>query len=184
MAKRGRPRKVKEIETTEAATATAEPVVEADNLIENIEEETPATIVKAPIGNIRAKISKVKVAPKYDVWMGVVKDSPFWTIHAGGRDFSQVNEIVGYDEDTRATTREKVNGKVVELSKVEIDYIATEVGKKVIRKYGPKGSILNTTDPRYTFAHNDIPLGQYVFMKVLEANLPHDWRNKLPEAMA
>ena len=60
MAKRGRPRKVKEIETTEAATATAtaEPVFMTDNMIENIEEEIPATIVKAPIGDIKAKISR------------------------------------------------------------------------------------------------------------------------------
>ncbi len=182
MAKRGRPKKVQE-STVEVAEATETATLEQTHL-EVIPEEAPAPVIKAPIGNIRAKLSKVKVAKKYDVWMGVTKECPFYTIHAGGRDFSQENEIVSYDESTRQTLREKVNGKVVELTKAEIDFTAKEVGKKVIRKYGSRASILNTQDPRYTFNSNDLPLGQFVFMKVLESNLAHNWRSQDPETMA
>tara|TARA_R100001594_G_scaffold150496_2_gene211948 strand:- start:152 stop:709 length:558 start_codon:yes stop_codon:yes gene_type:complete len=185
MARRGRPKKVQiqEPEVENNITVLEEPKVE-NEFTEVIPEEAPTPVIKAPIGDIKAKISKVKVAPKYNVWMGATKECPFWTVHAGGRDFSQENEIVSYDEDTRQTRREKVKGKVVELSKAEIAFIAKEVGKKVVRKYGSKASILNTNDPRYTFNNNDSPLGQFVFMKVLEKNLPYDWRDQAPEAMA
>ena len=174
---------IQEPEVENNITVLEEPKVE-NEFTEVIPEEAPTPVIKAPIGDIKAKISKVKVAPKYNVWMGATKECPFWTVHAGGRDFSQENEIVSYDEDTRQTRREKVKGKVVELSKAEIAFIAKEVGKKVVRKYGSKASILNTNDPRYTFNNNDSPLGQFVFMKVLEKNLPYDWRDQAPEAMA
>ena len=180
--KRGRPRKVDKV-ADETMTATIES--EPENQVAEIQsEEKPETIVKAPIGDIRAKISKVKVSPKYEVWTGVKEDCPFWTVHAGGIDFSKENEIVSYHEESRETRREKVNGKVISLSKEEINFIAKAVGKKVIRKYGSRASILNTDNPRYTFNHADRPLGSFVFMKVLEKNLPHDWRNQSPEAMA
>tara|TARA_B100001123_G_C14886201_1_gene857979 strand:- start:22 stop:573 length:552 start_codon:yes stop_codon:yes gene_type:complete len=183
MAKRGRPKKVQEAEVATNVTVMEESKGE-NEFVEVVEEKAPASVVKAPIGDIKAKISKVKVAPKYDVWMGATKECPFWTVHAGGRDFSQENEIVSYDADTRQTRREKVKGKVVELSKAEISFIAKEVGKKILRKYGSKASIINTDDPRYTFGNNDSPLGQYVFMKVLEKNLPYNWRDNDPETMA
>ena len=180
--KRGRPRKVDKVES-ETMTATVE--MEPKNLVsELVPEEKPETIVKAPIGDIRAKISRVKVSPKYEVWTGVKEECPYWTVHAGGIDFSKENEIVSYHEESRETRREKVNGKVISLSKEEIDFIAKAVGRKVIRKYGSRASILNTDNPRYTFNNNDLPLGQFLFMKVLAKNLPHDWRNQAPEAMA
>ena len=178
---RGRPRKNPITETPSTDTATLEPSPVA---VEFKEETPPETVVKAPLGSIRAKISTVKISQKYDVWMGVQDDCPFWTVHAGGRDFSKENEVVSYDEDSRETRREKVQGKVVSLTKEEIDFIAIAVGKKVVRKFGSRASIRNTDDPRYSFSGTDTPLGQYLFMQVLEPNLPHDWRNRSPEAMA
>ena len=155
-----------------------------------LEGKAPENPAENSTGTIKAQVIKAavvipEVEEKHSVWMGVVEDCPFTTVHAGGRDFSLETEKVWKDEDDQATKREKQVGKLVPLTTREIDFISKAVGKKVIRKIGAKAYILNVDDPRYRANGVDQPLASFVYMQIVSGgSMNYDWRNSTPSTMA
>lgn len=141
-----------------------------------------ANVIKAT-GAVRVNPQVSEPEVKVSVWMGTQEECPFWTIHAGGYDFPRYNEIVTSEGETGSTRRERVRGKVMDLSKAEIDSIARAVGRKVIRSVGSRFFILNIDSERFRENAADRPLGEVLYMHVLTGSLSHDWRAKEPESM-
>tara|TARA_Y100001949_G_scaffold172502_1_gene176614 strand:+ start:673 stop:1224 length:552 start_codon:yes stop_codon:yes gene_type:complete len=146
-------------------------------------EATETGAIKAP-GSTQITLDNKRSETRYEVWMGVTEECPFWTVHAGGRDFPRFIERLVRDENKKVTGRDKLSGKVVTLSPEDITFISESVGKKVLRKAGNKPMILNITDPRYSVSNLDRPLGEFVYMQIIGGkNLPHNWRESAPEPM-
>jgi len=148
-------------------------------------EVTKSGAIKAP-KSTRRILKEKRAELRFDVWMGVLEECPFTYVHAGGRDFPRTTEKLHRDSDERVVRREKVNGKVVSLTAEDITFISKEVGKKIIRQAGKsRAIILNIDDPRYGVTDSDKPLGEFVYMQIVGGkNLPYDWRESAPEAMA
>ena len=148
-------------------------------------EVTKSGAIKAP-KSTRKILKERRAELRFDVWMGVLEECPFTYVHAGGRDFPRATEKLHRDSDERVVRREKVNGKVVSLTTEDIAFISKEVGKKIIRQAGKsRAIILNIDDPRYGVTDSDKPLGEFVYMQIVGGkNLPYDWRESAPEAMA
>ena len=172
----GRPRKTEsQIPFDDALGVAEEPVFDTP-------PATMASTVKAT-GVVRVSQEEVQEEERIRVWMGTVDECPYWTIHAGGADFPRFNEIVEKDPDGGHTRRERHRGKVLDLSRTEIELIARAVGKKVIRKNGARSFILSTQSERYNPSTADRPLGEYVYMQVLSDSMSPTWRNSDPETM-
>ena len=199
MAKRGRPPKKKatvettgtvavapEVEIKEPETVTGEFVSPMDLAsLGDGGEVTENGAIKAP-KSTRKILKERRAELRFDVWMGVLEECPFTYVHAGGRDFPRTTEKLHRDSDERVVRREKVNGKVVSLTAEDVSFISKEVGKKIIRQAGKsRAIILNIDDPRYGVTDSDKPLGEFVYMQIVGGkNLPYDWRESAPEAMA
>ena len=176
--KRGRPRKT---------PATPEPsgVTEASTaVLEDPEQDLFTNSSIRATGSIAIKPVAFKEEERFTIWMGVSMDCPYECIHAGGADFPRFNEIVNRDADTNTTTREKVRGKVIELTKNQIELIAKAVGRKIMRKNGARQWVMNADNPRFSYRQEDNPLGEYVFMQVVGEMMAPNWRQTEPQMMA
>ncbi len=174
--RRGRPPKAKD-----KSTSVGSETIESFNEVVN-DDFVKETTIKSS-GAILIKTPKTKTEKKYQVWMGTTEECPYWTVHAGGADFPRHNEILHWDEDGGVSHRDRVLGKTIELGRTDIELIAKAVGRKVVRSEGARSFVLNADSGRYRQKGNDEPLGKFLYMKVIEADMPHNWRHKTPETM-
>ena len=136
------------------STSVGSETIESFNEVVN-DDFVKETTIKSS-GTILIKTPKSKTEKKYQVWMGTTEECPYWTVHAGGADFPRHNEILHWDE---------------------------EGGGKVVRSEGVRSFVLNADSDRYRQKENDEPLGKFLYMKVIEADMAHNWRHKTPETM-
>jgi len=174
--RRGRPPKKAKVEEAPVKTTT-----------ENDASEIPDDFVKSTSikasGVIRIEPETLREEPQYSIWMGTTEECPYWTVHAGGSDFPRFNEIIQFSEDGGVTHRERVLGKTLDMTRTDIELVAKAVGRKVVRKDGARAFVLNADSERYRHKPTDQPLGKFLYMKVIDGNLPHNWRAGTPETM-
>lgn len=182
--KPGRPRKPAILDSAldSPAVFTASPAAHVDPVVTMAPPISLASTIKAT-GIVHINPEEAETEEKIRVWMGTTDECPYWTVHAGGADFPRYNEIVEADGESGQTRRERHRGKVVDLSRADIEMIARAVGSKAIRKNGARSFILNLGSERYRAQRNDRPLGEFVYMQVLNEKQPHDWRTSDPETM-
>lgn len=178
--RRGRPRKPKPSPVEEQATNanTAPPAAPPPAPF-----PSPSTIPIKATGAIAAVPATVEIERTLMVWLGSSEECCYWTVHAGGQDFPRISQTV-HTEDALETRRETHRGKIVDLTKSEIERISIAVGRKVVRKHGARVNILNVHSKHYREMPGDLPLGAFLWMIVLGDNLPHNWRELPPEMMA
>ena len=174
----GRPRKQQAVpepaQVTEASTA----------LLEAPGKENLGSSVIQATGVIEITPQAFQEEEKLTIWMGVTMDCPYECLHAGGADFPRFNEIVTHDPDTNTTSREKVRGKLIDLTRNDIEVISKAVGRKVMRKAGARQWVMNGDNSRFAFRKGDQPLGRYLFMQIVGESMPPDWRGSNPATMA
>jgi len=196
--KRGRPRKVRAEDPTPEPTPepapqpepvpSPEPAPEAAPDEDETPTPAPEPVQESPIastikatGVVNLKLEDAEVMQRFSVWLGVGKSCPYQNCAAGGQDFPRWTERMETVGGT--TSRTRVNGKVVEMTRSAIERVAQAVGRKVVRWAGSRAFILNVDSPRYMGSRNDEPLGKYLYMQVVGDLLPPDWRTNEPEMM-
>ena len=176
--KRGRPKKTQPTPeptgVTEASTA----------VLEDPEQDLFTNSSIRATGAIAIKPVAFEEEEKFTIWMGVSMKCPYECVHAGGVDFPRFNEIVTRDEETNITHREKVRGKIVNLTKNEIEVIAKAVGRKIMRKNGARQWVMNADGEKFSYRKEDDPLGEYLFMQVVGDSMHPNWRQTEPQMMA
>ncbi|MBG95039.1 MAG: hypothetical protein CL793_07285 [Chloroflexi bacterium] len=177
--KRGRPRKKTESTPEPSGVTSASTAI-----LENPNEDLFVNSSIQATGTIEINPVAFEEEEKFTIWMGVSMDCPYDCVHAGGLDFPRFNEIVTRDEDSNTTHREKVRGKIVDLTKNQIELVAKAVGRKIMRKAGARQWIMNADNPRFSYRKEDEPLGSFLFMQVVGESMPPNWRHVEPKMMA
>ena len=111
---------------------------------------------------------------------GALDTLPFYSADVGGINFPRTTEIVSVDDDTRGTLRTPRPGAFYELTDIEVERVKAAIARKVVRFANPdklKGFILSVTDqhgtpnPRYRKLAGDEPLGKFLYMREIPADL-------------
>lgn len=110
---------------------------------------------------------------------------PYDRVVVGGMDFSRWTEDVRVDGNGD-TQRDRRIGRVVPLSQHQVDAIRAAARRKVVRRVGTIGQILDSADrsadgtPRYTAEPTDAPIGRWLYMvPVPPGGIPRD---EVPQA--